>query len=190
MQEPEKRMLRLEGVVDKVLFFNEQNGYIVLELETDQSIETVVGELGEIEDGETLLVEGEYITHSKFGTQFKASYCERKLPSTAENIRKYLSSGTISGIGPSLAKRIVDVFGDETLEVMEHQPEKLRTIKGISEKKCQEIAREVQRALVEELYRGACPKHDPVQCFDRAYAEAFIEECQPMLDDVWRRFQE
>ena len=59
MQEPEKRMLRLEGVVDKVLFFNEQNGYIVLELETDQSIETVVGELGEIEDGETLLVEGE-----------------------------------------------------------------------------------------------------------------------------------
>ena len=123
MQEPEKRMLRLEGVVDKVLFFNEQNGYIVLELETDQSIETVVGELGEIEDGETLLVEGEYITHSKFGTQFKASYCERKLPSTAENIRKYLSSGTISGIGPSLAKRIVDVFGDETLEVMEHQPD-------------------------------------------------------------------
>ena len=145
MQEPEKRMLRLEGVVDKVLFFNEQNGYIVLELETDHSIETVVGELGEIEDGETLLVEGEYITHSKFGTQFKASYCERKLPSTAENIRKYLSSGTISGIGPSLAKRIVDVFGDETLEVMEHHPEKLRTIKGISEKKCQEIAREVQK---------------------------------------------
>ena len=46
------------------------------------------------------------------------------------------------------------------------------------------------RALVEELYRGACPKHDPVQCFDRAYAETFIEECQPMLDDVWRRFQE
>ena len=89
-----------------------------------------MGELGEIEDGETLLVEGEYITHSKFGTGFKASYCERKLPSTAENIRKYLSSGTISGIGPSLAKRIVDVFGDETLEVMEHHPESC-TIKGI-----------------------------------------------------------
>ncbi|MCI5817150.1 ATP-dependent RecD-like DNA helicase [Ruminococcus sp.] len=172
MTEPEQQPLKLEGVVDRVLFFNATNGYIVLELETEQSIETVVGELGEIEDGETLLVMGQYISHSKFGMQFRAEYCERKLPSTAENIRKYLSSGVISGIGPSLAKRIVDVFGDKTLEIMEQHPEQLASIKGISQKKCQEIAREVQkiftlRSLMTYLSQYRIPARYAMKAFQQ-----------------------
>ena len=84
----------------------------------------------------------------------------------------------------------VNQLEDKSLVVRVRNNENRRVVWLEPTEQAIEIAREVQRALVEELYRGACPKHDPVQCFDRAYAETFIEECQPMLDDVWRRFQE
>ena len=141
----EQQILHIEGTVENVMYRNEDNGYIVLDLDAGGELITVVGELGDIEDGEGLILEGSYITHPKFGTQFKAEYCERKLPDTVINIQKYLSSGAIKGIGPSLAKRIVDVFGDRTLDIMENEPFKLSQIKGISEKKCEEIAGEVKK---------------------------------------------
>ncbi|MCI1269422.1 MAG: ATP-dependent RecD-like DNA helicase [Ruminococcus sp.] len=141
----EQKTLHIEGTVENVLFKNDSNGYIVLELDAGGELITVVGELGDVEDGEGLILEGYYITHQKFGTQFHAEYCERKLPDNVINIEKYLSAGAIHGIGPSLAKRIVDVFGDKTLEIMEHQPIKLSQVKGISEKKCEEIAAETKK---------------------------------------------
>lgn len=141
----EQQILHIEGTVENVLFKNESNGYIVLDLDAGGELITVVGELGDIEDGEGLILEGNYITHPKFGTQFKAEYCERKLPDTVVNIRKYLSSGAIKGIGPSLAKRIVAVFGDATLDIMENDPYRLSEVKGISAKKCEEIAGEVKK---------------------------------------------
>ena len=78
-------------------------------------------------------------------TQFSAVYCERKLPETVVNIEKYLASGAVKGIGPGLAKKIVDVFGDRTLDIMENAPFRLAEIKGISPKKCEEIAAEAQK---------------------------------------------
>ncbi len=141
----ENGILHIEGTVENVLFKNENNGYIVLELDAGGELVTVVGELGEVESGEGLILEGKYVTHHKFGTQFQAEYCERKLPDTVVNIEKYLSSGAIKGIGPSLAKRIVGVFGERTLWIMENEPHRLSEIKGISVKKCDEIAAEAKK---------------------------------------------
>jgi exodeoxyribonuclease V alpha subunit len=137
--------IHIEGTVEDVLYRNEQNGYIVLDLDAGGELITVVGELGDVEDGEGLILEGEYVTHYKFGNQFKAEYCERKLPDTAVNIEKYLSSGAIKGIGPALAKKIVNVFKEQTLDVIEHNPFRLSEIKGVSEKKCEEIAAESKK---------------------------------------------
>lgn len=141
----EHDILHIEGTVENVLFKNESNGYIVLDLDAGGELITVVGELGDIESGEGLILEGKYVTHHKFGTQFYAEYCERKLPDTVVNIEKYLSSGAIKGIGPSLAKKIVNVFGDQALDIMEHDPYRLSEIKGISAKKCEEIAAEAKK---------------------------------------------
>ncbi|MBP3309378.1 MAG: ATP-dependent RecD-like DNA helicase [Ruminococcus sp.] len=141
----EHDILHIEGTVETVLFKNEINGYIVLDLDAGGELITVVGELGDIEEGEGLILEGSYVTHRKFGTQFRAVYCERKLPDTIVNIEKYLASGAIKGIGPGLAKKIVRVFGDKTLDIMENTPYRLSEIKGISEKKCEEIASEAKK---------------------------------------------
>jgi len=141
----EHDIIHIEGTVENVLFKNEANGYIVLDLDAGGELITVVGELGEIESGEGLILEGKYVTHHKFGTQFQAEYCERKLPDTVVNIEKYLSSGAIKGIGPSLARRIVNTFGEKTLDIMENDPHRLSEIKGISHQKCEEIASEARK---------------------------------------------
>ncbi len=138
-------IIRLEGTVETVIYRNEANGYTVLDVDASGEIITVVGELGDVEAGEVLLMEGSYVNHPKFGAQFCVEYSERKLPNTSINICKYLSSGAIKGIGPALAKRIVDVFGERTLEVMEKEPSKLLEIRGISPKKCDSIAEEVKK---------------------------------------------
>ncbi len=138
-------VLHIEGAVETVLFRNESNGYAVLDLDAGGELITVVGSLGEVEEGEILILEGSYETHRKFGTQFHAEYCERKLPDTVVNIEKYLASGAIKGIGPALAKRIVNVFGAATLDIIENAPYRLSEVRGISQKKCDEIADEARK---------------------------------------------
>lgn len=139
-----EQTLHIEGTVENILFQNEQNGYTVLELDGGGELITVVGEIGDVDEGEQLVLDGVYVNHPRFGTQFQAQYCERKLPSDAVNIQKYLASGAIKGIGPSLARKIVDVFGAKTLEIMEKEPTRLLEIRGISPKKCENIAAEVK----------------------------------------------
>ena len=141
----EQDSLKIEGTIEAVIYRNENNGYTVLDIDTGGELVTAVGELGDVEAGEALLMEGQYVTHAKFGVQFKVEYFERKLPNTSVNICKYLSSGAIKGIGPALARKIVDVFGEQTLEIMEKEPRRLLEIKGISPKKCDSIAEEVQK---------------------------------------------
>lgn len=137
--------LKIEGIIETVIYRNENNGYTVLDIDTGGELITAVGELGDVEAGEVLLMEGQYVNHAKFGVQFKVEYFERKLPNTSVNICKYLSSGAIKGIGPALAKKIVDVFGEQTLEIMEKEPRRLLEIKGISPKKFDSITEEVQK---------------------------------------------
>ena len=143
MQGNEK--IRIEGIVNSIVFSNPNNGYIVLELDKGDGIVTVVGELGNIEIGEELSLTGVFVNHVRFGTQFKAEMCTRKLPETSAAILKYLSSGVIKGIGNTLAKRIVDEFGDKSLEVLENDPEQLLKIKGFTKNKVEEISIEYKR---------------------------------------------
>lgn len=141
----EQEVLHIEGTVENILFKNEENGYTVLDLDAGGELITVTGELGTVEVGEGLIVEGKYVSTRKYGTQFKAEYCERKLPDTVVNIEKYLASGAIKGIGPGLAKKIVNVFGEKTLDIMENDTYRLCEIKGISAGKCEEIAAEAKK---------------------------------------------
>lgn len=141
----EQTNIRIEGTVENIIFKNEANGYIVLDINSGDELVTVVGELGDIECGELLSVEGTYTLHPRFGKQFCAVYCERKLPDDTVNIEKYLASGAIKGIGAVLAKRIVAVFGKDTLEIMEKTPDRLMEIKGISPKKYKVIKTEIKK---------------------------------------------
>lgn len=140
MQQTAQQTVSLKGTVEDVVFFNETSGYVVADLETEDTMVTVVGELGRLEPGEELELTGAFVNHPRFGQQFHAESCVRALPSSVVNIERYLASGVIHGIGRALAKRIVAEFGEMTLQVMEHTPEKLRRIKGISAGKCEEIA--------------------------------------------------
>ncbi len=135
----------IDGVVEDIIFRNSVNGYVVLDLNTGSDYVTVVGELGNVEEGEDLEITGSFTSHPKFGMQFKAQVYERKLPATTSSILKYLSSGVIKGIGKTTAKRIVDEFGDKSLEIIEKEPEKLTAIKGITKQKVEDISLEFQR---------------------------------------------
>ncbi|MBR4223191.1 MAG: ATP-dependent RecD-like DNA helicase [Oscillospiraceae bacterium] len=135
----------IEGIVDDVVYADPDSGYIVFDLDIGDEFITVTGTLGSIEEGEAVRVTGTYTTHAKYGDQFKADACERKLPATETAILKYLASGTIKGVGPGLAKKIVDRFSTEALTVIEEHPEQLVQIGGISASTAEQISLEFKR---------------------------------------------
>ncbi len=141
----EQTQQTLSGTVETIVFRNDETGFTVLELAAGDELVTVVGELVDISVGESLTATGSYTTHAAYGLQFKASLFERQLPSGAAAISKYLASGSIKGLGPVLAQRIVEHFGDNTLEIIEKHSHRLSEIKGISPKKAGEIAAEYGR---------------------------------------------
>ena len=104
----------LEGTVEDIVFHNEDTGFTVMEVAAGEALITVVGEAMGIQPGEELRLTGRYVSHPTYGTQFKAAVIERTIPATSGAILKYLSGGAIRGIGPALARRIVDAFGDDT----------------------------------------------------------------------------
>ncbi len=138
-------LYRLEGSVETIVFHNPENGYTVLELATDEELMTVVGEFADISVGETLIVTGTYSNHPKYGLQLKAQIYERLMPATATAIASYLASGAIKGVGPAIAKRLVQMFGDETLTIIEQDPEQLTKIRGITAKKAEQISNEYKK---------------------------------------------
>ena len=125
----------ISGTVESVIFKNESNGYTVCDIDCGGTPVTVVGILPFLNEGETVTVTGEWTYHSSFGRQFKAETYEKQLPTSKETILSYLSDGSISGIGPVLAKRIVDKYGEDSLDVIENHPEWLSDISGITAKK-------------------------------------------------------
>ena len=129
-----------EGTVHSVIFQNAENGYTVLRLLTEEGeVVTVVGCIPCVAPGEHLTVTGTWEVHPQHGEQLKAQELERTLPEEEEEIFAYLSSGICKGVGPTTARRIVDRFGLETLDILEAEPERLQTIKGITAKKAMEI---------------------------------------------------
>ena len=138
----EKQLLEMTGSVEEIVFSNENNGYKILELKAGDELVTVVGTLPWVSCGEELRVIGTWVNHPSFGQQFKAEAFERSKPSGAAAILKYLSSGAIKGIGPATAARLVDAFGEDTLEVLEQEPERIAAIKGMTKAKAQKISQE------------------------------------------------
>lgn len=141
----DERLVSLSGTVEEVIYRNSENGYIVLNLDCNGSLVAVNGSLGDIVEGEKLTLTGEYVNSAKYGRQFKATICERLLPTTESEIRKYLGSGIIKGIGPAVAKKIVAAFGAESLEIIESTPMRLSEIKGITPDKALYIGDEFRR---------------------------------------------
>ena len=126
----------LQGAISAVVYQNYDNGYAVLRLSVGggQTV-TVVGTIPMPSVGERLMVTGKWSTHSSYGRQFEAEFLERLMPQTSMEILGYLSSRVIKGIGPRMAARIVDRFGDQTLVIMEREPERLAEVSGISREK-------------------------------------------------------
>ena len=132
----------LEGYVEKIIFQNNDNGYTVLSLVSDEVEMTCVGTLPGINEGEYLTANGNYTTHQDYGEQFIIDNYEIKAPEDIDAVEKYLSSGAIKGIGEILAKRIVKKFKNNTLSIMENEPERLAEIKGISERMARDIGKQ------------------------------------------------
>lgn len=142
----EEKLLEMTGTVEQVVFQNERNGYTVIELNTGQELVPVVGSLPLISVGETLRVVGGWTESKNYGTQFKAEAYECSGPAGTAAVLKYLSSGAVKGIGPSTAKKIVKLFGENALSVMENEPERLAEIRGITVEKARKISGELIRA--------------------------------------------
>lgn len=141
----EKQLLELDGTVEDIIFRNDKNGYSVLTVLCDGIAATAVGNMTDVNIGDELKLYGDWKTNPVYGEQFSFEYYEHEMPSSAESILKYLSSGTIKGIGKATAKRIVEAFGDNTLDVMKNQPERLEQIKGITHEKAMSISAEVSK---------------------------------------------
>ena len=135
-----KEEIELIGTVRTLIFQNTENGYTVLRLEAQEVDHIVVGCMPTIAPGEQLFVRGRWVNHPTYGTQLQADYTERRLPSEEAAILAYLSSGVIHGVGPATAKRMVEAFGGETLAIIEEAPHRLTQIKGITQKRAQDIS--------------------------------------------------
>lgn len=144
----------ISGYIEHIIYSNKDNGYTVFSLTTDTDEITCVGILHAADEGESIRLFGSYVTHNLYGRQFAFESCEMIAAQDEEDALRYLSSGAVKGIGPSLAARIVDAFGADTFRVMEEEPEMLSKIKGISLRKAQEIGaqitekRDLRKAMV------------------------------------------
>jgi len=140
----------ISGSVERITYYNPENSYCVLRLRPErgrppqanrEGLVTVTGNLPELSPGEFLRLQGNWKNHPRHGWQFQSEVCEQSVPATIAGMRRYLGSGLVKGIGPRLAERIVEQFGNQTLEVLEEHPERLRETPDIGPKRAALIAR-------------------------------------------------
>src|SRR3954453_18642085 len=139
----ERRPAVLEGVLERITYANEDNGYTVARVDTGRGsgdLLTVVGALLGAQPGESLRMHGRWGSHPQYGKQFTVENYTTVLPATIQGIRRYLGSGLIKGIGPRIAERIVDHFGTDTLDVIEREPARLIEVPGLGPKRTKLIA--------------------------------------------------
>ncbi len=150
-----ERLTQIQGQIERITFFNEENGFTVAKLKVSgqRDLVTIVGNLPEMNPGEILRLWGEWGSHPKFGEQFKIHRHESVMPATAAGIEKYLGSGLIKGIGPVMARRLVRKFGEGTLEIIDQDPQRLQEVEGFGPKRVQMIkdAWEAQREIREVM---------------------------------------
>ncbi len=134
--------MEIKGEVQDIIYKNEINSYTIATFKTSEEETTVVGYLPFINSGDTLKVNGVFIEHQEYGRQFKIETFEKIMPQTLDALERYLANGTIKGIGPATAKKIVGTFGKETINIFKFEPKMLSNIKGITEEKAISIAEE------------------------------------------------
>ncbi len=188
----------IEGNIENIVYTNPENGYSVIEINYENALTTVVGIMPSCCVGEKVKLKGEWTKHPSFGTQFKVSACERFMPKSAGDMLRYLSGGTIKGIGPALASKIVERFGESTFEVMENSPEKLSVIKGISHDKAIEIGEMFKKQFAVREVMIALERYgmSPTECLNayKALGTSAIERISenPYIlcsDKVGMRFE-
>ena len=134
--------MEIKGEVTEIIYKNEVNGYCIAVFETAEESTTIVGYLPFVNKNDTLEVTGKFVEHQEYGRQFKVETFKKVMPETLDSLERYLANGLIKGIGPATAKKIVDTFGKETINVFKLEPERLSQIKGISKDKALELAQE------------------------------------------------
>ena len=169
----------VEGTVASLIFQNEENGYTILRLERGGEELTLVGEMPGVSPGEYLSVQGRWVRHATYGAQFKAEIVERRLPQSLKEVFHYLASGAVKGVGKSTARRLVEEFGEDALRVMEEEPEKLASIKGITPKRARQISESFRqqmgmRRLMEFLGEHQLPLTLGTALY-RAYGDVALE---------------
>lgn len=145
--------IEIKGVVREIIFRNEENGYVVAEIDTKEEDVVVVGYIPIINVGETMSFAGSIIVHPIYGEQLQVEHSKQIPPATLEGIENYLASGLLKGIGPKMAKRIVEMFGKDSLDIIQYNPQRLTEVSGIGPKKAIDIAEayEEQREIKEVM---------------------------------------
>lgn len=158
-------MIEIEGVVEHIVYKNEENGYTVAKIKYNKDLIAAVGFMPFLSEGQRVKVQGEWTVHPTFGQQIKVEGCEEIMPATINGIEKYLSSGLIPGIGPVTAKKIVEKFGMDSLDIIENNPLKLTEVEGIGDKKAAAISeafeeqRELRQVMVFLQSYGVTPTY-------------------------------
>lgn len=143
----EKKLESIKGTVEEITFYNQDNGYTVMEISCGNEAVTVVGNFSQLAVGSQIEASGEWTVHPSYGRQFKADSLTETLPQDAAGILRYLSSGIIKGVGRATAEKIVNAFGSESFGVIEKDVDRLSSIKGISKP----AARKIQRSFIEKF---------------------------------------
>lgn len=188
--------IKLEGTVERILFFNAQNGYTVCAIALDQSnMEkiTACGTLMSITVGTVITMTGTWINHPKFGKQFSIMSYAVCPPASSVGIEKYLASGLIKGIGPVYAKRLVEVFGSKTLDIIDQQPERLSVVPGIGPKRQKDIIagwieqKEVAHIMVFLQEKGITPAYAVkiYKAYKQRAIELVLENPYRLAEDIW-----
>ena len=184
--------MELVGTVEDFIFQNEQNGYSIAVFETDDNIiTTIVGYLPFVESGDYLKLVGKEVVHKDYGEQFKVESFEKIMPQGNDALEKYLASGNIKGVGKAIAKRIIEKFGDETINIFKFEPTKLALVKGITESRAIEIATEFNEKwelwqIVGFLEKYGIGPNNSKKVFDELGFDAIkkIEENPYILVDI------
>lgn len=174
---------KLEGEVEDIIYRNSENGYTVLEVNCAGELFTAVGIMPLVSVGEALSMLGSFVNHPSYGQQFSVKVCERSMPQGAAAILKYLSSRAIKGVGPQTARKLVENFGDSTLDVIENEPERLTAIKGITLEKAKQMSEELSghfgiRQLMAKLQTYGVPP----QCVVELWRE-YGKNAASMIDE-------
>lgn len=179
--------MEIKGSIEEIIYQNETNGYTICNVETEEEIITAVGYLPFINKGDCIKLIGKYVVHQDYGRQFKIDTFEKIMPETKDAIEKYLSGGIIKGIGPATARKIVEMFGDETIYIFKFEPHKLANVKGINETKAKEIAQEFNEKwemwqIVNFLDRFGISSNNAKKVYDALGSDAIhVVESNPYI---------